>query len=88
MFASPCEGIAMHTSPRFIEAEQKGENKGGVGERIDEEQCNELSRRVPSKQKPGTDHLIGTSAPAPQHPIATCTRMGTVGPGPHWLLRH
>ncbi|GFW51787.1 hypothetical protein TNCV_1187191 [Trichonephila clavipes] len=35
-----------------------------------------------------TDHLIGTSARAPQRPIVIYTGMGTVGPGPHRLLRH
>ncbi|GFS85842.1 hypothetical protein TNCV_2973771 [Trichonephila clavipes] len=35
-----------------------------------------------------TDHLIGTSARAPQHPMVTYTEMGTVGPDPHGLLRH
>ncbi|GFW46094.1 hypothetical protein TNCV_3277111 [Trichonephila clavipes] len=29
-----------------------------------------------------TDHLIGTSAHAPQHPLITYTEMGTVGLGP------
>ncbi|GFW98169.1 hypothetical protein TNCV_2492221 [Trichonephila clavipes] len=35
-----------------------------------------------------SDHLMGTSAHAPQRPMATYTEMGTVGPGPHGLLRH
>ncbi|GFU01751.1 hypothetical protein TNCV_1522661 [Trichonephila clavipes] len=29
------------------------------------------------------DHLIGTSALAPQCPMVKYTRMGTEGPGPH-----
>ncbi|GFW28171.1 hypothetical protein TNCV_4499011 [Trichonephila clavipes] len=33
------------------------------------------------------DHLIGTSTQAPQRPMVTYTGMGTVGPGPHGLLR-
>ncbi|GFV89656.1 cGMP-dependent protein kinase 1 [Trichonephila clavipes] len=37
---------------------------------------------------PKTDHLIETSAHAPQSPMVTYTGMGTVGPAPHWLLRH
>ncbi|GFT64789.1 acetoacetyl-CoA synthetase [Trichonephila clavipes] len=36
----------------------------------------------------GTDHLIGTSAHGPQHPMAMYTGMGTVGPDPHGLFRH
>ncbi|GFW17802.1 transposable element Tc3 transposase [Trichonephila clavipes] len=35
-----------------------------------------------------TDHQISTSAHAPQLPMVTNTGMGTVGPGPHGLLRH
>ncbi|GFU17158.1 hypothetical protein TNCV_1854011 [Trichonephila clavipes] len=35
-----------------------------------------------------TNHLIGTSAHAPQHSMVTCTGIDTVGPGPHGLLRH
>ncbi|GFX83336.1 hypothetical protein TNCV_908541 [Trichonephila clavipes] len=34
-----------------------------------------------------TDHLIGTSAHAPQRPMVTYTGRDTVGPGPHGLLR-
>ncbi|GFU01865.1 hypothetical protein TNCV_1523641 [Trichonephila clavipes] len=34
------------------------------------------------------DHLIGTSAHAPQHPMVTYTVMGTVGQSLHGLLRH
>ncbi|GFW44182.1 uncharacterized protein TNCV_3855431 [Trichonephila clavipes] len=34
------------------------------------------------------DQLIGTSAHAPQRPMVKYTGMGTVGPGPHGLLRH
>ncbi|GFU46804.1 hypothetical protein TNCV_434821 [Trichonephila clavipes] len=30
-----------------------------------------------------TDHLIGTSAQAPQHSMVTYTVMGILGPGPH-----
>ncbi|GFW08064.1 transposable element Tcb2 transposase [Trichonephila clavipes] len=37
---------------------------------------------------PATDNLIGTSAHAPQRPMVMYTEMGTVGPGPHGLLRH
>ncbi|GFW67023.1 hypothetical protein TNCV_4689081 [Trichonephila clavipes] len=37
---------------------------------------------------PLTDHLIGTSAHVPKRPMVTYTGMGTVGPGPHELLRH
>ncbi|GFX96128.1 hypothetical protein TNCV_2290171 [Trichonephila clavipes] len=37
---------------------------------------------------PQIDHLIETSDHAPQRPMATYTGMGTVGPGPHGLLRH
>ncbi|GFV65819.1 hypothetical protein TNCV_746721, partial [Trichonephila clavipes] len=33
-----------------------------------------------------TDHQIGTSVHAPQHPMVTCIMMGTVVPGPHGLL--
>ncbi|GFX25082.1 hypothetical protein TNCV_2752571 [Trichonephila clavipes] len=33
-----------------------------------------------------TDHLIGTSAYASQHPVVMCTGMGPVGPGPYGLL--
>ncbi|GFV61194.1 hypothetical protein TNCV_499861 [Trichonephila clavipes] len=33
------------------------------------------------------DHLIGTSAHAPQRSMVTYTEMGTVGLGPHGLLR-
>ncbi|GFS97320.1 hypothetical protein TNCV_1824811 [Trichonephila clavipes] len=35
-----------------------------------------------------TDHLIGTSAHAPQGTMVTYTGMGLLGPGPHGLLRH
>ncbi|GFV03626.1 hypothetical protein TNCV_3548861 [Trichonephila clavipes] len=35
-----------------------------------------------------TDHLIGTSAYAPQSPMVAYTGMDTVVPGPHGLLRH
>ncbi|GFW34478.1 hypothetical protein TNCV_500961 [Trichonephila clavipes] len=35
-----------------------------------------------------TDHLIGTSAHAPQHPMVMYIGMGTVGPGPHGLLSY
>ncbi|GFT05731.1 uncharacterized protein TNCV_3925311 [Trichonephila clavipes] len=35
-----------------------------------------------------TDHQIGTSVHAPQHPMVTCIMMGTVVPGPHGLLCH
>ncbi|GFU54569.1 hypothetical protein TNCV_3025171 [Trichonephila clavipes] len=35
-----------------------------------------------------TDHLNGTSAHAPQHPMVTYTGNCTVGPGPYGLLRH
>ncbi|GFY29041.1 hypothetical protein TNCV_4721691 [Trichonephila clavipes] len=35
-----------------------------------------------------TDHQIGTSVYAPQRPMVTCIRMGTVVPGPHGLLCH
>ncbi|GFW12882.1 hypothetical protein TNCV_3328151 [Trichonephila clavipes] len=35
-----------------------------------------------------TDHLIGSSAHAPQHPMVTYTRKVKVGPSPHGLLRH
>ncbi|GFV41432.1 hypothetical protein TNCV_5048371 [Trichonephila clavipes] len=34
------------------------------------------------------DHLIRTSAHAPQPPMVTYTEVGTVGLGPHGLLRH
>ncbi|GFX75330.1 hypothetical protein TNCV_3043521 [Trichonephila clavipes] len=34
-----------------------------------------------------TDHLIGMSAHAPQRQMVTYTEMGTVGLGPHGLLR-
>ncbi|GFX52044.1 hypothetical protein TNCV_4653731 [Trichonephila clavipes] len=34
-----------------------------------------------------TDHLIGTSAHAPQSPMVSYIGIGTVGPGPHALLR-
>ncbi|GFU89661.1 DBH-like monooxygenase protein 1 [Trichonephila clavipes] len=36
---------------------------------------------------PNTDHLIGISAHTPQRPMVTYTEMGTVGFGPHGLLR-
>ncbi|GFS76394.1 hypothetical protein TNCV_1620351 [Trichonephila clavipes] len=35
-----------------------------------------------------TDHLMKTSAHAPQHPMVSYTEMGTVGFGPHGLLRY
>ncbi|GFW27828.1 hypothetical protein TNCV_767081 [Trichonephila clavipes] len=35
-----------------------------------------------------TNHVIRTSANAPQRSMVTYTGMGTVGPGPHGLLRH
>ncbi|GFY01777.1 protein ABHD11 [Trichonephila clavipes] len=35
-----------------------------------------------------TDHLFGTSAHAPQRLMVMYTGMGTVGPGPHGLLRY
>ncbi|GFW67572.1 hypothetical protein TNCV_3392431 [Trichonephila clavipes] len=35
-----------------------------------------------------TDHLIETSAHAPQRPMTTYAGMGTVGAGSHGLLRH
>ncbi|GFS78094.1 hypothetical protein TNCV_4548811 [Trichonephila clavipes] len=35
-----------------------------------------------------TDHLIGTSAQAPQCPMITHTEISTVGLDPHGLLRH
>ncbi|GFX82953.1 hypothetical protein TNCV_4938231 [Trichonephila clavipes] len=34
-----------------------------------------------------TDHLIGTSAHAPQRSMVMNPGMDTVGPGPHGLLR-
>ncbi|GFV62633.1 hypothetical protein TNCV_2528581 [Trichonephila clavipes] len=33
-----------------------------------------------------TDHQIGTSVHAPQRPMVTCIMMGTVVPGPHWIV--
>ncbi|GFX64376.1 hypothetical protein TNCV_1413591 [Trichonephila clavipes] len=35
-----------------------------------------------------TDHLIETSAHAPQRPMVMYTGMGTVAPSPHELLRY
>ncbi|GFY06053.1 hypothetical protein TNCV_3863571 [Trichonephila clavipes] len=35
-----------------------------------------------------TDHLIETSAHAPQRSMIKYTGMDTLRPGPHWLYRH
>ncbi|GFU13674.1 hypothetical protein TNCV_939151 [Trichonephila clavipes] len=35
-----------------------------------------------------TDHQIGTSVHAPQRPMVTYIRMGTIVPVPHGLLYH
>ncbi|GFV17693.1 uncharacterized protein TNCV_4407271 [Trichonephila clavipes] len=50
--------------------------------------CHDEFRGPRSDYVRQTDHLIGTSAVAPQHPMATYTGMGTIGPGLNGLLRH
>ncbi|GFT45740.1 hypothetical protein TNCV_2671711 [Trichonephila clavipes] len=51
-----------------------------------ESEC--FSSGQPHGRDPLTDHLIKTSAHAPQHPMVTYTAMGTVGSDPHGLLCH
>ncbi|GFT55088.1 hypothetical protein TNCV_2325831 [Trichonephila clavipes] len=57
----------------------------GHGIHIDIDNC---IKDFAMKRTRKTDHLIGTSAHTPQFPTVKYTEMGTVGLGPHGLLRH
>ncbi|GFX72165.1 hypothetical protein TNCV_1954411 [Trichonephila clavipes] len=50
--------------------------------------CVDMGRHLLYKKALQTDHLIGTSSHASQRPMVSYIEMGTVGFGPHGLLRH
>ncbi|GFW59359.1 exportin-7 [Trichonephila clavipes] len=56
-------------------------------EQHEEETCLRVLKQHPEILQQ-IDHLIGTSAHAPQYPMVRHTGMGTVDPGAHGLLHH
>ncbi|GFY04960.1 hypothetical protein TNCV_2176161 [Trichonephila clavipes] len=61
-----------------------------LGYRVVEDKATDYAhlKQALSEQFPVTDHQIGTSVHAPQHPVVTYIGMGIVDLGPHRLLCH